>query len=803
MNHVTKDDSSYIHLRKDVRFKKGNIFIHSEEAFNYEEDNLLLLKNNVHIQDGNKEFFGEQVFYDTETDQIRIPDKSQMIFEGKSLQAGIIRANLENDIITAIGEVVVSDSGTIIHCDTLTYFEKEKEAHIQGKGHIRDKKEKISLLSDLFYYNLDTEHIFSGLPAQIIQQDSLGKDVFTLDAGFISAFMEDKRFIAEDSVVIFQDSLQAFCDSFYYASLEDRGSLHKNPLIVQKENKISGTDMYLLFNEKSIDHVDIIGNARTENIQIGYLKRDSIETPIPKISHLTGLRLLVQLEDNELSTLRMQGMAASDYHVFEDSVYQGLNASSGDTVVMDFKDGELKEIAILEGARGTYYPNQEAVSMDTTIVYSSDRIFYRIDNRQTRLVKNAGLIFGEMTLRADTIMVNWNTNMLLALPEITDTGLVHLPEMEQKGDNPLVGEKLEYNLKTRRGKITQGKTKLDDGYYQGEKILNRSKDAFFVKDGRYSTCDRPEPHFWIESRYMKMIPKDKVFARPLILKIQGIPIFALPFGFFPTKGGGRQSGWLMPSYGYRSASGRFLKDGGYYWAPNDYFDTRFTMNFYDKWGILSSLNTRYVLRYKLNGTIAVKYKKYFIDQHSTSYDINIRHSQTIGKSSRLNVSGSYTNDRSFYNTTGITLDERLKQKLISNATYSTRIGALSFQSNLSRTEDLVSGNVNATLPNISISKGSAPLFKASSSSAKKWYNNFTYNTGSRFSNTYSHILQSDSSYVDNTKNGIISSASLKYSGKAFKWLSLSPSVNYKDGLVFKYNAPVLENGQLTYNDDGS
>ncbi len=803
LNYVTKSDSSYVHLVGDVRFRKGNILINSDEAFHYEDKGLLILEKHVDIRDEQNRFSGDRILYRTRSDELSIPGRSRTEFNGRVLHADRLKADLENDHFTALSNVFLQDSTRTIICDTLHYYDRDESADILGHAVIRDSTENSVFSSDKFYYSMKDNLLRSLKRGEITRLDSTGQTIFTLVADSIQTLTQENIFIATDSVILHQDSLEARCDSFYFSGDDQQGSLHQNPRIRQQDASLRGKDIFIGFRDNEIHDLEIVGNARMENTDTGYLRQDS--SRISRTSYLTGLRLLGSLENRQLSRIRMEGMASSNYHVFEDSVYQGLNSSSGDTVVMDFDDGALKEISILAGARGTYFPNHAAVTMDTTLTYSSDNIYYRLDNRQTRLAKNSVLVFGDLTLRADTIRVNWNENLLYALPEVTDTGLVHFPEMEQKGDRPLVGDELIYNLKTRRGKIVEGRTQYDDGYYQGENILNRDNKAFFVKDGKYSTCDQRQPHFWIESRRMKLIPQDKVFAQPLILKIHGIPVFALPFGFFPAHGGGRQSGWIMPSYGYRAASGRFLRNGGYYWAPSDYFDTRMLLNFYDKWGILANSNTRYALRYQLNGNISFKYKRYFLDDNnSTSYDINVLHAQTMGKNSRLSISGRYTNDRSFYNTTGVTLDERLNQKLISNATYSTRFGPFSFSANLSRTEDLITGNVSSTLPNISLSKGIAPLFKAKSSSAPtKWYNDLTYNINSRLTNTYSSTLQPDSSFLETRKNGLISTASLQLKRKVFKFLSLTPSLNYKDGLVYKYKQPVLVDNIVQRDASGS
>ncbi len=71
----------------------------------------------------------------------------------------------------------------------------------------------------------------------------------------------------------------------------------------------------------------------------------------------------------------------------------------------------------------------------------------------------------------------------------------------------------------------------------------------------------------------KTIRGKKSIFGPSYLVMEDVPIYFLgiPFGFFPMTEG-RTSGILTPTYGEEAAKGFFLRNGGYYWAINDYID---------------------------------------------------------------------------------------------------------------------------------------------------------------------------------------------------------------------------------------
>ena len=79
---------------------------------------------------------------------------------------------------------------------------------------------------------------------------------------------------------------------------------------------------------------------------------------------------------------------------------------------------------------------------------------------------------------------------------------------------------------------------------------------------------------------MKMIGKDKVVARPVILYIGDLPVFAVPYYVFPVRKG-RHSGFLTFEIGNFERGERFIRNLGYYWAASEYWDLETSLDFYE------------------------------------------------------------------------------------------------------------------------------------------------------------------------------------------------------------------------------
>lgn len=283
-------------------------------------------------------------------------------------------------------------------------------------------------------------------------------------------------------------------------------------------------------------------------------------------------------------------------------------------------------------------------ALDTTITYSArDSVVYDLTGKRMYLYGDGKISYQEFRLVAPDIEVNTEENTLSAKSDYDSTGKpLHQTAFRDAGGE-YVAEKMTYNFKTKRGKIALASTKIDDGYYRGAKIKRTEDGALFVEDGIYTTCNHPVPHYYFYARQMKIVPGDRIFARPIVLYIEGVPLFALPFIFFPSQSG-RTSGVVVPRYGFDLFKGYYLAQGGYYWAISDYMDLLVDGD----WGTRGSwrLGSRfqYNKRYEFNGTLSGYFEKLFFNEDTDldfrsqeNWDIALQHSQEFDPTFSANL----------------------------------------------------------------------------------------------------------------------------------------------------------------------
>ena len=762
LENILNDDNQAIqYLKGNVRFKKGDGIISCIEAYYSDKSGIGIFVGDVSI---------------VEKDKILTSDS--------------IKVDSKNDIFSAYGSVRFDEKNYKLKSDSLTYFSESDSGIAFGKVEFKQNKQTI----------------------------------FANKITYIKQLNENASYKAEGDVEIRNNNGTATCGISTYDALKNISILSENPSLVQKGQILEGENIKLYYKDDEINRLSIDTNAHVIYKKKGKMSSsDSVDLVTTDfIDDMTGNSLEAFLRNGEIDSVRLEGMATTLTHLFEDSIFQGKNIASGDTITLNFKldslnKTQLSTINVIGGARGEYEPNLNLEKIDNNIIYSADSIQYNIPNQTTQMNQEVMIDYGTTTLESGFVKVLWKENLMTASSGL-NIDEENKPKFIEQGRDPLIADSLTYNLSTGQGKINQGRTKMDQGYYKGEEIRNLENNILLMKKGIYTTCENiDKPHFHFESKHMKVILNELIVARPLILHIFGIPVFGIPFAILPDQGGKRHSGWIMPAYGQSSTQGRYLRGLGYFWAVNEYLNSRFIMNFYDKKGIVFENSNRYFKRYSYNGSFNLKYNRtvsnndignFFSDPGSVRWSTNWTHSQNLRKNQSFNVNGSYYSDSQFNQKLGIQRDTRLNQSSVSNATYSKRWpkSNFSFSSNVSQNTNLmIKSKIDSTsiyydkpltpnrklqesrsaFPTLNFRKGQSQIFNFPLYLS---YNSNFKNNGSGYFESYA---LDDSTYAwgekqNNYNNSWIHNISLSGTSKIFKYISLRPRINFREEWITQY-----------------
>ncbi len=365
--------------------------------------------------------------------------------------------------------------------------------------------------------------------------------------------------------------------------------------------------------------------------------------------------------------------------------------------------------------------------------YQADSIYYDVDSRQLIMRGKVTITYNDLKLTAGRVNYFSRTEIF----EAEDGPTLY------EGRDKLVGERMKYHIRTRQGRVDNGRSQYDKGYYFGEEIRKVDEKTLLIRNGYYTTCDREKPHYTFRSKRMKIILKDKVIVQPVLMYLGKVPVLGLPFYIFPIRTG-RTSGFLTPQLGSNNRDGRFIRNLGYYWATNDYMDLTGRLSVREYTGLEVGADYVYALRHRLSGNVSFDYDWNVDgqDRSSVSWRLTGAHNQTLGERFRLTASANFVSSKSYYRNTSDEEDKRTQGLLQSYITLDKSWDRSSLRARSAYTRSLVTDLRTAQLPEISFTTG-ANLFTAKRGSAlEKWSPSLTFSAQTGLDQKYTTDVRS-------------------------------------------------------------
>lgn len=437
--------------------------------------------------------------------------------------------------------------------------------------------------------------------------------------------------------------------------------------------------------------------------------------------------------------------------------------------------------------------------IDAPVTYSAnDSLVYDAMTKDAKLYGNSEVKYENMDLKSDKIRMNLDSSLVHATgsPDSTEkSGIKGRPVFVMGADN-YDTDTIAFNFKTKKGLVQNALTKQEDGFLRSKLSKRTATGDVYLAHGRYTTCDKEHPDFYISLSRAKVRPGMDVVFGPAYIVVADVPLpFAIPYGFFPfTKS--YSSGFIMPSYGDEQNRGFYLRDGGYYFAISDKMDLKLIGEIYTKgsWGLTATSNYR--KRYKYNGSFLFSYQdtrtgdKGMPDYaKQTSFKLQWSHRQDAKANPFMSLSASVNFATSSYERNNLTsmynpqsLTQSTRTSSVNWSTTFSSIGmTLSSTANLS--QNMRDSTISMTLPdlNISISRF-YPFRRKHAAGDERWYEKIAMSYTGQFSNsinTKENKLM-HSSLIKDWRNGFQHNIPISANFTLFKYINLNPSFNFTD-----------------------
>lgn len=433
-------------------------------------------------------------------------------------------------------------------------------------------------------------------------------------------------------------------------------------------------------------------------------------------------------------------------------------------------------------------------------IVARDSQWMDIKNNVTYLNREAKIKYENFELSADFIRIDHNTNEVFASGLIDHNGRYSgRPVVIMPGESAKAVDSLRYNFETGIG-VTYGVfSEVDGGYIQASQVRKNQYNEMSIFHGMYSTCNLPEPHTHFGIYISRgIVTETQIVAGPAYMVVEGVHLkpLMIPFGFFP-KPDKKASGFMFPSFGEDFARGFYMRDAGFYFAFNDYWDSEVRGTLYSKGSYETSLRTNYQVRYKYSGGFNLRFASTRTGVEGTpeykpinDFNITWNHNQ----SPQANPGTSFTasvnfGTGSYYQNTAAggsyNYEQMVQNNMSSSISYGKQFGngRFNFSANMSHRQDITSGSVYLEAPSFNLNATTFNPFDSKDRIGdQKWYQKITmgYSLTGRNSiqTTESELFKSET--LGKFQNGFMHTIPISLSLNMLKYFQFNTSVNYTE-----------------------
>ena len=380
------------------RVVNGKTILTSTDAVYYSNTKDVYFKKYVHLTDPQYDIKADSLLYNTLYKTATFISPTTI----KTKDSGVIRTtsgtyNLETGEAIIYERTAYSDSTRSIIGGKIAFDEKSGLLQVEENGKLVDSVNNVTVLSGqilldknkgtflasrkpvrILYRDNDSTYVaadtlFSGLRkydttqnVTITKTDTLNQVLainmdpvadtvtFKSDSSYkatnssaIKPTDSIRYFLAFHNVKIFNDSLQAVCDSLYYSTEDSVFRMYRDPVFWNGNTQVNGDTIYLHTKNQQAEKLLVFNNGLVVN------------QSNPKLYNQMGGRTITgYFVKGNIDYVRVKGSPAESiyYPQDEDSAYVGMNRSSGDVIDIFFINKELNKVVFVNDVNGTLYP---------------------------------------------------------------------------------------------------------------------------------------------------------------------------------------------------------------------------------------------------------------------------------------------------------------------------------------------------------------------------------------------------------------------------------------------------------------
>ena len=136
--------------------------------------------------------------------------------------------------------------------------------------------------------------------------------------------------------------------------------------------------------------------------------------------------------------------------------------------------------------------------LEAPVIYQSKDSMVWYKNGNAYLYGDGQVNYQSIELKANEITIDLETSSVYAQGTTDSVGTVTGRPVFADGNTPYESETMSYNFKSRKGFINNVTTQQGEGYMTSNTVKKGANDEFYIRKGRYTTCeDHEHPHFYL------------------------------------------------------------------------------------------------------------------------------------------------------------------------------------------------------------------------------------------------------------------------------------------------------------------
>ena len=307
---------------------------------------------NVEVLSPKYQMFTDTLFYNTQIEQMWFEGPTTIINKENILEGTHGYYLVDEDFVFLDQRPFMHNETQQMRSDSIQYDRNIGLAKAFGQVDMIDTAYKIVMRGD--YMELWEHRNFSyatdSAYAVYYDQDSLFIHGDTLFFHFKKDQEEIEKLIARRNVRFYKSDMQGKCDTLTYLMADSTIRMRVAPILWTDDSQLSGTDIDIKTNGKSIDWVLQRGNAFI-------ISQDSIEG----FNQIKGQDITSRFRDGNIHRVNVDGDAAETLYWIrdDDGALIGIDISKSATMVIEMDGNSISVIKGYKDITETMYPESD------------------------------------------------------------------------------------------------------------------------------------------------------------------------------------------------------------------------------------------------------------------------------------------------------------------------------------------------------------------------------------------------------------------------------------------------------------